>query len=235
VSKLRRWIALLLGAVLMLTIMNGASARIRTVIREPFNGTAPELGHRWHDIDGDWRRTRGAARIKPLSVSARTNVAYSVRRMSRSFAKRGLAVTTRVRLSPGTSNVGIVAPFHDVGNHLFCKVERTRPHPEGFLSIGRRLHGTKPMILVKQNQLGIEAGHAYTLRVTRHRSSVVCTVSDAGTEYGRVTYTLRPVDRVAFGTGRKVGIRMRLVARGTRRDEDDGRSALTSFKVRTLS
>jgi hypothetical protein len=234
-SKFYRSMALFLGAVLALTVMNGASARVRTVIREPFNGTAPELGHRWRDIDGDWRRAKGAARIVEGSVSARTNVAYSVRRMSSSYAKRGLAITTRVRLSPGTSNVGIVGPFRDVGNHLFCKVERTRPHPEGFLSIGRRLHGTKPAILVKQNQLGVEAGHAYTLRVTRQRSDVVCTISDAGVEFGRVTYTLRPVDRAAFGTGHKVGIRMRLVARGTRRDEDDGRSAFTSFKVRTLS
>ena len=37
--KFSRSIASFLGAVLALTLMNGASARVRTVIREPFNGT----------------------------------------------------------------------------------------------------------------------------------------------------------------------------------------------------
>ncbi len=40
---------------------------------------------------------------------------------------------------------------------------------------------------------------------------------------------------LTFMSGTSVRIRMGLVARGTRRDEDGGRSAFTSFKVRALS
>ena len=76
---------------------------------------------------------------------------------------------SKIRLSPGLSNIGIVGPFRDVGNHLFCKVERTKPHPEGFLAIGRRLHGHKPAILVHENQIGLEAGERYILKATRKR------------------------------------------------------------------
>ena len=234
-SKLNRSIASFLGAVLALTLMNGVSARARVVIREPFNGTASELPRGWKDIDGDWRRAKGSARIVEGSVSAQTNVAYSVRRMRRSYGKRGIAITTKVRLSPGLSNIGIVGPFRDVGNHLFCKVERTKPHPEGFLAIGRRLHGHKPEILVHENQIGLQAGQRYILKATRKRAKTTCSISQAGARLAILTYTMRPADRAAYGSGRKVGIRMRLVARGTRRDEDDGRSRFERFVAKTMS
>ena len=234
-SRFKRSLSLALGAVLALTLMNGAGARVRTVVREPFNGTAPELGHRWHDVDGDWRRAKGSARIVGGSVSARTNVAYSVRTMRSAYGKRGLAITSKLRLSPGWSNVGIVGPFRDVGNHLFCKVERTAPHPEGFLAIGRRLHGHKPEILDHGNQIGLEAGERYVLKATRKGANTTCSISQSGTRLAILTYTLRATDRSAFGSGRKVGIRMRLVARGTRRDEDDGRSRFERFTVKTMS
>lgn len=233
--RFSRSIATFLGAVLMLTLMSSASARVRTVIREPFNGTGSELPRRWHDIDGDWRRAKGSARIVEGSVSARTNVAYSVRQMRSSYGKRGIAITTKIRLSPGLSNIGIVGPFRDVENHLFCKVERTKPHPEGFLAIGRRLHGHQPAILVHENQIGLEAGQRYILKATRKRSKTTCSISQSGTRLAILTYTMRPADRAAFGSGRKVGIRMRLVARGTRRDEDDGRSRFERFVAKTMS
>ncbi len=233
--RFSRSIATFLGAVLTLTLMSSASARVRTVIREPFNGTGSELPRRWHDIDGDWRRAKGSARIVEGSVSARTNVAYSVRQMRSSYGKRGIAITTKIRLSPGLSNIGIVGPFRDVENHLFCKVERTKPHPEGFLAIGRRLHGHQPAILVHENQIGLEAGQRYILKATRKRSKTTCSISQSGTRLAILTYTMRPADRAAFGSGRKVGIRMRLVARGTRRDEDDGRSRFERFVAKTMS
>ena len=234
-SRFSRFVALLLGVVMALTLVNGASARVRTVIREPFNGTAPELPRRWHDIDGDWRRVKGSARIVEESVSARTNVAYSVRRMRSSYGKRGMAITTKIRLSPGLSNVGVVGPLRDAGNHLFCKVERTKPHPDGFLAIGRRLHGHKPEILEHGNQIGLLAGQRYILKATRRGANTTCSISQKGTRLALLTYTMRAADRSAFGSGRKVGIRMRLVARGTRRDEDDGRSKFERFTVRTMS
>ena len=234
-SKLKRSVALVLGAVSTVTLVNGANARIRTVIRDPFNGTAPELGRRWHDIDGDWRRGHGSARIVEGSVSARTNVAYSVRKMRSAYGKRGMAITSKVRLSPGWSNIGIVGPLRDVGNHLFCKVERTKPHPQGFLAIGRRLNGHKPEILVHENQIGVAAGQRYFLKATRKGANTTCSISQNGTHLAEITYTMRRADRASFGSGRKVGIRIRLVARGTRRDEDDGRSRFERFTVRTMS
>jgi hypothetical protein len=231
-----RTIALALASISLVAAFSGAAgARIRTVVREPFNGTAPELPRRWHDIDGDWRRAKGSARIVEGSVSAQTNVAYSVRRLRSSYGKRGMAISAKIRLSPGWSNIGIVGPFRDVGNHLFCKVERTKPHPEGFLAIGRRLNGHMPEILVHQNQIGLVAGERYILKATRKGASTTCSISQSGTRLGRLTYTMRSADRAAFGSGRKVGIRMRLVARGTRRDEDDGRSKFERFTVRTMS
>ena len=131
-----------IAALLLSTLTTGSAvARSRMVIRESFSGTAPELPKRWQDVDGDWRRVDGVAKIVPSSVSIRTNIAYSIRSMKSSYAKRGLTVSTRLRLSPTHSNVGVVGPYKDVGNHLFCKVEKTPVHPNGFLAIGRRLHG----------------------------------------------------------------------------------------------
>jgi len=126
-SRLNRFVALLVGVVLTLTLAYGANARIRTVIREPFNGTAPELGHRWHDIDGDWRRGKGSARIVEGSVSAQTNVAYSVRELQSSYGKRGLAVTSKVRLSPGWANIGIVG--HSAALATTCSARSSGPSP----------------------------------------------------------------------------------------------------------
>jgi hypothetical protein len=225
-----------LAALLVATILSGAApARVRTVIRESFPGTGAELPARWKDVDGDWRRAKGSARIVPRSVSARTNIAYSVRAMRSSYAKRGFEISTRLRLSPTHSNVGVVGPYRSAGNHLFCKIEKTPVHPEGFLAIGRRLHDKKPVILVKQDHLGISQGRRYTLELTRQRALVTCSLLRQGTTMGSVDYTMTRKDRRAFGAGRKVGIRMRLVARGTRRDEDDGRSLFDNFMVKTLS
>lgn len=235
-ARAPKMIALALSTTLLLAALGGvAGARIRTVVREPFNGTAPELPRRWHDIDGDWRRAKGSARIVEGSVSARTNVAYSVRKLQSSYGKRGMAISSKIRLSPGWSNVGVVGPFRDAGNHLFCKVERTQPHPEGFLAIGRRLNGHKPEILVHVNPIGLQAAGRYILRATRKGANTTCSISQSGTRLGQLSYTMRAADRAAFGSGHKVGLRMRLVARGTRRDEDDGRSKFERFTVRTMS
>ena len=111
----------------------------------------------------------------------------------------------------------------------------TRGYGWRFLAIGRRLHGTKPAIRVKEDNLGLTAARRYTLKLVRDRSTVTCTIARQGTVYGSLDYTLTKPERRAFGSGKKTGIRMRLVARGTRRDEDDGRSVFDTFRVRTLS
>ena len=103
------------------------------------------------------------------------------------------------------------------------------------MAIGRRLHGHKPEILEHGNQIGLDAGERYVLKATRKGANTTCSISQNGTRLAILTYTLRATDRSAFGSGRKVGIRMRLVARGTRRDEDDGRSRFERFTVKTMS
>jgi hypothetical protein len=232
----RSLIAWVVAALMLSTLFAGSAvARSKMVIRESFSGTARELPKPWKDVDGDWRRVDGVAKIVPLSVSTRTNIAYSIRSMKSAYAKRGLSVSTRLRLSPTHSNVGVVGPYKDVGNHLFCKVEKTPVHPNGFLAIGRRLHGTKPAIRVKEDDLGLTAARRYALTMVRDRSAFTCTITRKDTVYGSLDYTLTKPERRAFGSGKKTGIRMRLVARGTRRDEDDGRSAFDTFRVRTLS
>ena len=114
-----------------------APAGAAVIISEPFNGTGPELPPGWNDVDADWRRVDGSAKISVMSVLPATNIGYSIRKMSSTFAKRGLVVSTKLRLSPTRSNVGVVGPYMDVGNHLFCKVEKTPAHPNGFMAIGR--------------------------------------------------------------------------------------------------
>jgi len=223
------------GLALVVLVAGSAEARAQTVVREPFNGTGPSLPPRWRDVDGEWRRASGSARIKPATVSAVTNLAYAVRRLRTTYAKRGLMITSRIRLSPGYTNVGLVGPFRDTKNHLFCKVEKTRAHPSGLLSIGRRRFGHQPTLLTQQEGLGLVAGQTYTMRVRRVGADATCALMRVGTRVGRVTYSMTARDRAAFGSGRKIGIRMRLVARGNRRDEDDGRSAFDSFIARTLS
>ena len=123
--------------------------------------------------------------------------------MKSSYAKRGLTVSTRLRLSPTHSNVGVVGPYKDVGNNLFCKVEKTPAHPNGFLAIGRRLHGTKPAIRVKEDNLGLTAARRYTLKLVRERSTVTCTIARQGTVYGSLDYTLTKPERRAFGSGKR--------------------------------
>ena len=93
----------------------------------------------------------------------------------------------------------------------------------------------KPTILVKRDQLGLAGARRYTLKLTRRQGEIRCSISRAGTVLGAVRYTLRSADRNAYGAGRKVGIRMRLVSRGTRRDEDDGRSSFESFTAKTIT
>jgi len=229
--SIRSLIAWVVAAMLLSTLFTGSAvARSRMVIRESFSGTAPELPKRWMDVDGDWRRVDGVAKIVPSSVSIRTNIAYSIRSMKSSYAKRGLTVTTRLRLSPTHSNVGVVGPYKDVGNHLFCKVEKTPVHPNGFLAIGRRLHGTKPAIHVHEDNLGLTAARRYTLKLVRDRSAVTCTIARQGTIYGSLDYHLTKPERRAFGSGKKTGIRSRWP-----RSSTSVRTAETSRRMRERS
>ncbi len=215
-------------------LMGTASAGSTTIIGEQFNGTAPELSRRWKDVHADWRRVNGAARIVRSSVSPVTNLGYSVRTMRSSYAKRGMAVWTKLRLSPTHANVGLVGPYKSVGNHLFCKVENTPAHRKGMLAIGHRIRNRPPDLVKAKDNLGLTAARRYTLKLTRNKGTVICSLVRGSTVYASLRHVLTAAERAAFGGGRKVGIRMRLVARGTRRDEDDGRSRFESFVVRTL-
>ena len=155
--------------------------------------------------------------------------------MPKTYAKRGLSISSSLRLSPTHSNVGLVGPYVDAGNHAFCKVEKTPAHPSGYLAIGRRIRGREPAIMVEEDGIGLTGALRYTLTMVREGADLRCRISRGGSTFATLDYSMRTADRNAYGTGRKVGIRMRLVARGTRRDEDDGRSRFEGFTAKTLS
>jgi hypothetical protein len=226
----RGLLLILLTTATLVIIAGDASARI--LVRDPFNGTGP-LSHRWQQRDAEWRRVHGAVKVKPDTVSMRTNVGYATTALGK--PRKQLTVTAHLRLSPTRANVGIVAPFENVKNNLFCKVEDTPAHPDGYLAIGRRLHGSEPIIRKGDDGIGIRTARRYLMKVTRARRDVTCSLRKGSMLIASISYRLTKADVKAFGGGREAGIRIRLVSRGTRKDEDDGRSAFDSFMARTGS
>jgi hypothetical protein len=206
-----------------------ASAEI--VVGDRFNGTA--LRPAWKQVDARWRVKNGAVRVKVKTVDQMTNVGYAVIGMKGTH-KSGLRIQAQVRLSPGKSNVGIVGPFKDVENHLFCKVEVTPAHPLGLVGVGRRLRGGEPTLMKQKTGLHLAAGQIYRLVTERHRKLITCALWDKGAVVTTIRYMMKARELNAFGGGKKAGFRIRVVARGTRRDEDDGRSRFLDFRVSTI-
>ena len=231
-ARLGRDVLLVLLATSILTILVGGDASARILVRDPFNGTGP-LAHRWQQLDAEWRRAHGAVKVKPDTVSSRTNVGYAITTLGK--PRKQLTVAVHLRLSPTRANVGIAAPFANVKNNLFCKIEDTPAHPDGYLAIGRRLHGSEPIIREGADGIGILPARRYLMKVTRDRRDVTCSLRKGSSLIASISYRLTKPDVRAFGRGRQAGLRIRLVSRGTRKDEDDGRSAFDSFMARTGS
>ncbi len=205
-------------------------AQAAIIVGDRFDG--PVLRAAWRQINSTWRTTKGTARVNPSTVDPVTNIGYAV------IGTKGLHKSQRtqmhVRLSPGKSNVGIVAPYKNVENHLYCRVELTPAHPLGYLVIGDRLHGSEPNVEKDKSGLSITAGQIYLLVSERTRRIIRCSIYDGATLIDSIRYRMTPEQASAFGGGKKAGMRIRIVANGNRRDEDDGRSKFLDFRVSTI-
>jgi hypothetical protein len=225
----RSLISILIAVGVLAAFAPPASAAI--IVGDAFTGTA--LRPAWKQVNATWRASNGAARVNPMTVDTVTNIGYAVINMKGTH-KAGLRIQSQVRLSPGKSNVGIVGPYKDVGNHMLCRVEVTPAHPLGLVAIGRRINGNEPLMMKERIGLNLKAGSVYKLVTERHRKLVTCALWDKGVNITTIRYKLKPKDLKSYGGGKKAGLRIRLVARGDRRDEDDGRSKFLDFRVSTI-
>jgi hypothetical protein len=208
-----------------------APAQAQIVVGDQFNGTA--LRAAWKQVNATWRVGSGATRVNTNSVDPMTNIGYAVINMKGTY-KSGLRISSQVRLSPDKSNVGIVGPYKNVENHLFCRVEVTPAHPLGMVVIGHRLRGGEPTVSKYKVGLKLVGGQVYKLVTERHRKLVTCALWSKSTNVTTIRYRLKPAELAAFGGGKFAGIRTRLVSRGDRRDEDDGRSRFLDFRVSAI-
>jgi hypothetical protein len=211
------------------TLAPVASAQI--IVGDKFNGTA--LRPAWRQVNATWRVGNGVARVNAKSVDPITNVGYAVINMKGTH-KSGLRIQSQVRLSPGKSNVGIVGPYKNVENHLFCRVEITPAHPLGMVVVGHRLKGGEPTVSKYKVGLKLMPGQVYKLVTERHRKLITCALWRQNMNITTIRYKLSPAELAAFGGAKKAGLRIRLVARGNRRDEDDGRSKFQDFRVSSI-
>ncbi len=224
--RLVRMSALALVGVMAMSMMSAASAK--TLINDPFNGTGP-LGPPWKHVNATWRHASGSVMVDIASINPVTNVGYATRQLHGKKI-RDITIQSRIKLSPGYSNVGVVGPYANVENHLFCKVELSKAHRMGFLAIGRRLKGSAPTVRVFQKNLNLTAGTKYRLNLVRARRNITCSLTKGATTLTTINYHMTKQDVKAYGSGRKVGIRIRLKGHGGE-GEDDGRSRFNNFIV----
>ena len=219
------------SVALLLALVMGASAGSASAAllwADGFNGRI--LRAPWHEVDARWRVGSGALRVVKASVDRRTHVGYAVVGLG-SAHRSGLRVSSKVRLSPGQSNIGVVAPFENAGNHLLCKVELTPGHPDGKVAIERRLRGSSPTLLRARGAVGLRKGAVYRVTVVRRLRVVTCSVQRNAAIVTKLRYSMTPQDLRAFGNGTKAGVRIRVVDHATIDDEDDGRSRFLDFRA----
>ena len=134
---------------------------------------------------------------------------------------------------PLRANAGLTILHRDHANHIFCKVEITEGHPEGFISIGKFVDGRGKSLLGPpsyEDDLGLHNGRTYHGICKRRgdRISWRITGDDLDTAE-RVHYTLSADDIAAFGDATAHGLRARLAW-----DEDDGGTRWDNFDVVAL-
>jgi hypothetical protein len=144
----------------------------------------------------------------------------------------GIKVEADIRTSPTPfrANVGLVALFEDLENHLTCKIEVSEGHPLGLLAIGDQRRNVTTSLLASIKDLGLENGRTYRLQLTVPRSpsrAIRCQVSGKGIVPTTVAYRLTDAQRAAYGQGTSQGLRIKIFD-----DEDDGGSTWDNFAVR---
>ncbi len=224
--------SLVVGSLTALILVGSASmASAAVLVRDGFGGTS--LRAFWREVDARWRVGAGALHVQKRSVDHITHIGYAVANLGGAHPS-GVRVSTRIRLSPGQSNVGLAAPFRDAGNNLFCKVEVTPGHPKGEAAIGRRRNAGTPSILVRRGGLGLAQGAVYRLTVERRGRAVTCSVQRNGAVVTAFRYRMTRTDLHDFGRGTKAGVRIKVVDGGGGKDEDDGRSRFLDFRATTI-
>ena len=218
-----------LAVVFVLLMAPGASAAV--LVRDAFDVTS--IRDFWRQIDARWWVGAGALHVRKRSVDHRTHVGYAVVDLGGDHPS-GVRVSSRIRLSPGQSNVGLAAPFRDAGNNLFCKVEITPGYPKGGAVIGRRRDARTPSILVRRRGLGLEQGAVYRLTIDRHGRAITCSVRRNGAVVTALRYRMTVRDIRDFGAGAKAGVRIKVIDGAGGKDEDDGRSRFLDFRAITI-
>ncbi len=219
----------MLSALVLVASASMASAAV--LVRDGFDGTS--LRANWREVDARWRVGASALHVEKRSVDHRTHIGYAVANLGGAHPS-GVRVSSRIRLSPGQSNVGLAVPFRDAGNNLFCKVELTPGHPKGETAIGRRRNAGTPSILVRRGGLGLDEGAVYRLTVERRGRAITCSVRRNGAVVTAFRYRMTLRDLHDFGRGSKAGVRIKVVDGGGGKDEDDGRSRFLDFRATTI-
>jgi hypothetical protein len=143
-------------------------------------------------------------------------------------------VSSQVRLSPGYANVGLVTPFRDARNYLYCKVELTPRNPNGAALLGHRIRGGQPSLVRAARAIGLEPSAVYRLTMERRGRTISCGVWRNGALVAELRYRMTQKDIMAFGGGPMAGLRIKVDDRGTRSDEDDGRSRFLDFQATAI-
>jgi len=226
----RSWVVGVLVAVLLVgTVAADASAAV--LWADGFGGTA--LRARWTEVDARWWVRDGSLHVHKRSVNQRTRIGFAVIDLGGPH-RAGLRVSSQVRLSPGYANVGLVTPFRDARNYLYCKVELTPRNPNGAALLGHRIRGGQPSLVRAARAIGLEPSAVYRLTMERRGRTISCGIWRNGALVAELRYRMTQKDIMAFGGGPMAGLRIKVDDRGTRSDEDDGRSRFLDFQATAI-
>jgi hypothetical protein len=217
----RRHVVTVIAAAALLLAASPAAA---VGFRDSFNRPNGPIGPGYTEYKGAWlvrSRQAAVARAAPFSyATVHTGLSMNYR------------VDVDLALSPTRlrADAGLVTLYKDRANQLFCKVEVTRDHTGGFLTIGHLLPGDNNGLLSYRTNVGVRNGRTYHMRLVRDRRDVACTIS--GRDLGRsftVRHRLTAAELDAFGKARRSGLRARITRR-----EDDGGTRWDNFTVTPL-
>jgi hypothetical protein len=187
-----------------------------------------DSGQPWEYSNGTWSIDADAA-----VFNADGSVAEAIVESDMSDAFKAEADIT---LSSGSlrANAGLTILHRDHANHVFCKVEVTKGHPEGFISIGKYVGGEGRSLLgpgSNQDGLGLHNGQTYHGVCKRRGDRISWRLSGGDLDTGeRVHYDLSTEDIGAFGDATAQGLRARVAS-----DEDDGGTHWDNFDVVALT
>lgn len=186
-----------------------------------------DSGQPWEYANGTWSVDADAA-----VFNADGSVAEAIVNSDLSDAFKAEADIT-LSSKPLRANAGLTILHRDHANHIFCKVEVTEGHPEGFISIGKYVDGRGRSLLgpgSNQDGLGLHNGETYHGICKRRADRISWRISggDLATPE-RVHYDLSADDIAAFGDATAHGLRARVAF-----DEDDGGTLWDNFDVVAL-